>query len=240
MRSRLLELIGPEFMQVSESDRPRAVEPMRSSSSEFYINPDVEFAFPYPEFELISPKGPTTGVTAAKGHRPIAGGATEILESPNARPARPPRRCFRVDVTESGEEYILRADLAGMSKENVKIDVLDDQNIVSITVEPPKNEFFGMYKSALESMETIEISEEKEHREPKEEEKQPEHKMMPEKEICHLIERCTGPMSRAIKMPNAVDMSSVNASIKEGLLMIKFAKKKPVSQEFKKKSIEIN
>ena len=239
MRNRLLELIGPELLEAQEAERPRGVEPM--SGGEFYINPDVEFAFPYPEYELISPKGPgsaSTGAAAAKGHRPIAGGATEILESPNTRPARPPRRLFRVDVTESEESYILRADLAGMSKANVKIDVMEEQNILSISVEPPKNEFFGMYKSALESMERLEVSKEEAKTE-EEKENDPGHKAVPEKEICHLIERCTGPMSRAIKMPNAVDMSAVDANMNEGLLMIKFAKKKPASQESKKKTIEI-
>ncbi len=243
MRNRLLELIGPELFEAQEAERPRATQPI--GASEFYINPDVEFAFPYPEYELISPKGPNTQQPAAKGHRPIAGGATEILESPNTRPARPPRRLFRVDVTESSQEYILRADLAGMSKENVKIDVMEEQNIVSISVEPPKNEFFGMYKSALESIERVERVEpekmEKEGASKEEKESISSEKkgMIPEKEICHLIERCTGPMTRAIKMPNAVDMTTINASMKEGLLMIKFAKMKPITQESKRKSIEI-
>lgn len=235
MRNRLLELIGPELLGTAELERPRAAEPIGAGG--FYINPDVEYAFPYPEYELISPKGPSTATTSAstaKGHRPIAGGATEILETPNTRPARPPRRLFRVDVTESEAEYILRADLAGMSKENVRIDVLEDQSTVTIAVEPPKNEFFGLYKSPLESR--TEIIKEAETEEEKSEETRKE---MPEKEICHLVERCVGPMARSIKMPNAVDMSAINATMKEGLLLIKFAKKKQSTEESKKKVIEI-
>lgn len=251
MRNRLLELIGPELMMdVPELERPRASEPTGPSS--FYINPDAEFAFPFPEYEqLISPKGPPAQPSPPKGHRPIPGGATEILESANTRPARPPRRLFRVDVTESEGEYILRADLAGMCKDNVKIDVSEEQNIVAISVEPPKTQFFGLYKSALESRpeaikeieESAAVTTTTTTTTSPEESKTTIHgegvKAMPEKETCHLIERCTGPMCRSIKMPNAVNMAAAKACMKDGLLVITFAKKQPSSEESKKVSIEI-
>lgn len=240
LRNRLLEALGPSLMESPELqtlERPRGID-----TGGFYINPDVEFAFPSPEFELIEPKGPGR---PPKGHRSIAPGATEILESPNNRHSFPPRRSFRVDVTETEDEYILRADLAGMSKENVKIDVQDDQNSVIIAVEPPKDEFFGLYKSALESRQ--ELAKEDTGREEKEtkaetEEKEKETEIQPEqhlkKETFHLHERCTGPSSRTIKMPQAVDMNTSKAEMKQGLLMIKFAKKKH-EEVAKKRSIEI-
>lgn len=242
LKNRLLEALGPSLMESPELqtlERPRGVD-----TGSFYINPDVEFAFPAPEFELIEPKGPSR---TPKGHRSIAHGATEILETPNNRHSFPPRRSFRVDVTETEDEYILRADLAGMSKENVKIDVYEDHNSVNIAIEPPKDEFFGLYKSALESRQELakegterDDKETKVESVEKEKEKSAEIEPSPllKKETFHLHERCTGPSSRTIKMPQAVDMITSKAEMKQGLLMIKFAKKK-LEEVAKKRSIEI-
>lgn len=238
LRNRLLEALGPSIIESPELqllERPRGVD--TSTSGGFYINPDVEFAFLPSEFEKIEPKGPSR---TPKGHRSIAPGATEILETINSHQAFPPKRSFRVDVTETDDEYILRADLAGLTKENVKIDVQDDSNSVIIAIEPPKDEFFGLYKSALESQQ--EVSKEASETEVKAEQSEPETKAEPEKhlkkETFHLHERCTVPYSRTIKMPQAVDMSTSEAEMKQGLLRIKFSKKKH-EDIAKKRSIEI-
>ena len=254
MRSRMRELIGPEMMGTELYDVPRFAlgEGPKSKSlleetqmipemASLYINPEVEWAFPE---GISSERGPQG--TKARGHRPIIGGGvgTEILESTNAHPARPPRRLFRVDVTENGEFYFLRADLAGMHKENVKIAVQPDQNMVVISVEPPKDDFFGLYKSPLESVQLTQKQEspEKENLPSKESSesssmKGPEISSMKEseissrKEVCHLIERCTQSMKRSLKMPKAVNMSKVQAEMRDGLLVIKFAKKELTQAE---------
>jgi HSP20 family molecular chaperone IbpA len=263
MRSRMRELLGPDVLGGTEPfDVPRFAldEPeLLEEEPSFYINPDVQWAFP--ESELLPVKGPAQIGEKARGHRSIPGGSgTEILESTNARPARPPRRLFRVDVTENDDYYFLRADLAGMHKDNVKISVDEDNNIVSIDVEPPKDDFFGLYKSPLEShtfkqqqkqQQQSKIEEEHkmvEEKGPQEEEmvketippsqpNQPE--LVHKKEVCHLIERCTQPMSRNLKMPKAVEMSKIEAEMRDGLLVVKFAKKPHEIVELKKHVIEI-
>lgn len=255
MRSRMRELLEPDVLGTAEPlEVPRFAlnEPeILGEEPSFYINPDVQWAFP--ESELLPVKGPTQIGEKARGHRPIAGASsgTEILESTNARPARPPRRLFRVDVTENDDAYILRADLAGMQKDNVKISVDERQNIVSINIEPPKDDFFGLYKSPLESQsfkqqkeqpkveEEVKKMEEKGPQEEivKENIKEPE--LLHKKEVCHLIERCTQSMSRNLKMPKAVDMSKVEAEMRDGLLVVRFAKKPHDVEEAKKHIVEI-
>lgn len=267
MRSRMKELLGADYLSGTAEpfDIPRsAYEPEIGGFGSFHINPDVEWAFPEAVEAVLPLKGPAQIGEKARGHRPIPGIGTEILESSNTRPARPPRRLFRVDVTENEDFYFLRADLAGMSRENVKISVDENQNLVSFNVEPPKDDFFGLYKSPLESQfsikEVVEGSkvsesaegskepgskesksaESKESKEPEQskESKQPTpspHK----KEICHLIERSTHPMQRTLKMPKAVDMARVEAEMREGLLVVKFAKKRAEVEEQKKHFVEI-
>ena len=251
MRSRMRELIGTDVLGAEPFEVPRfalnepsqLIEEMPAvgTSSEFYVNPEVEWAFP--ETELVMPtKGPAQIGETARGHRQIPGGGTEILETTNTRPVRPPRRLFRVDVTENDENYFLRADLAGMAKENVKISVMEDRNLVSINVEPPKDDFFGLYKSPLESTQSIKQQQQTEQ-EPAEKEPVPpalqHQELSHKKEVCHLIERCTQSMSRTLKMPKAVDMSKVEAEMRDGLLMVKFAKKEHEAEESKKHFVEI-
>lgn len=252
MRSRMRELLGPDVIGVGGGtellnvprfalDEP-AISGFIEEPSSFYVNPDVQWAFP--ETELMPVKGPAQIGENARGHRPIPGGSggTEILETTNPRPARPPRRLFRVDVTENEEFYFLRADLAGMHKDNVKISVDEGHNSVTINVEPPKDDFFGLYKSPLESVHPKASEEVK-----KMEEKGPQEEMIKEnippsvqkKEVCHLIERCTQPMARNLKMPKAVDMSKIEAEMRDGLLVIKFAKKPKEVEESKKHIVEI-
>lgn len=257
MRSRMRELLGSDILGgVEPFDIPRFAlnDPLLEdipSIGSFYVNPDVEWAFPEGEV-MIPPKGPAQIGEKSRGHRAIPGVGTEILETTNTRPARSPRRLFRVDVTENDDYYFLRADLAGMKKDNVKISVDEDRNLVSFDVEPPKDDFFGLYKSPLESQ--LSIKESNKPEEPKKDEnpaesesKEPESKPQTEniqplahkKEVCHLIERSTHPMSRTLKMPKAVDMSKIDAEMREGLLVVKFAKKKVEEVEHKKYSIEI-
>ena len=262
MRSRMRELLGPDVLGGSELlDVPRfALNEPGMEETSFYINPDVQWAFP--ETEMMPVKGPAQISEKARGHRPIPGGSgTEILESTNARPARPPRRLFRVDVTENDNFYFLRADLAGMHKENVKISVDEGQNIVSINVEPPKDDFFGLYKSPLESFgslsikpqETVEEVKKMEEKAPQEEMikenippassasavKEPPEPVVQKKEVCHLIERCTQPMMRHLKMPKAVDMEKIEAEMRDGLLVVRFAKKPHEIEEAKRHLVDI-
>ena len=274
MISRMRELLGTDFLGAEPFEVPRFAlnEPtgfFEEPSSSFYVNPEIEWAFP--EAELLPVKGPAVVGEKARGHRQLTGGGTEILESTNTRPARPPRRLFRVDVTENDDYYFLRADLAGMTKENVSISVVEDQNLVSINVEPPKDDFFGLYKSPLESQ-SISVNPEQQRSSIKEEEvkrmeeKGPEEEKIKEnvpveankpaeskveepakketeishkKEICHLIERCTQGMSRSLKMPKAVDMKKIEAEMRDGLLVVKFSKKRVDVEEGKKHLIEI-
>lgn len=270
MRSRMRELLGPDVLSIEPFDIPRFARNEPSSILDepyapFYINPNVEFSIP--ELEFVAPNIPGLNVPPitekARGHRPIPGGGTEILESPNVRPARPPRRLFRVDVTENDDFYFLRADLAGMSKDCVKISVVGEQNLVTINVEPPKNDFFGLYKSPLESqaqISSVSEVEKVEEKGPGEKENVPvskekseeadvgkkeseagkkESEISSKKEICHLIERCTQGMSRSLKMPITVDMQKVSAEMRDGLLVVKFAKKPREMEESKKHTIEI-
>jgi HSP20 family molecular chaperone IbpA len=257
MRNRLREFFGssgtPGYGSFGglPSERPRgAAQPAHLLQE--VLDPLLEWL---PESAMYSPtlwlpqKGPGLEEPQAQGYRKHPSGEVEILESATNRVSRPPRRLFRSDVTETEDSYIVRADLAGMSRENVKIWVEEERQLVHVEVEPPKDEFFGLYKSPLESKaaELKESKAEEIHDKPAEQQHQPESlekasvpETLPVKEVCHLMERCTSPMSRAIKMPRQVDFSvPIDAVMHNGLLVIKFAKKRESVMETKRHEIPV-
>ena len=101
-----------------------------------------------------------------------------------------------VDVSETGEEIVVRAELPGLSKDDVELNLQD--NVLTLKGE-----------------------------------KKQENKE--EKEDYHRVERSYGSFSRSFTLPAGVDPENVQASFKDGVLVIAL----PKVEEAKQKKIEI-
>jgi len=102
-----------------------------------------------------------------------------------------------LDVIENDDEFIVKADVAGIDPDNIEITYTD--NNLSIKAE--------MADERKES----------------------------EEGRYHLRERCYGTFSRTISMPGTVDVETIDAETKDGVLMIHLPKK----EEVKPRRIEI-
>ena len=101
-----------------------------------------------------------------------------------------------VDVSETGEEIVVRAELPGLSKDDIELNIQD--NVLTLKGEK------------------------------KQEKKE-------EKENYHRVERSYGSFSRSFTLPAGVDPENVQASFKDGVLVIAL----PKVEEAKQKKIEI-
>ena len=101
-----------------------------------------------------------------------------------------------VDVSETGEEIVVRAELPGLSKEDIELNIQD--NVLTLKGEK------------------------------KQEKKE-------EKENHHRVERSYGSFSRSFTLPAGVDPENVQATFKDGVLVIAL----PKVEEAKQKKIEI-
>jgi HSP20 family protein len=101
-----------------------------------------------------------------------------------------------VDVSETGEEIVVRAELPGLSKDDIELNIQD--NVLTLKGEK------------------------------KQEKKE-------EKENYHRVERSYGSFSRSFTLPAGVDPENVQATFKDGVLVIAL----PKVEEAKQKKIEI-
>ncbi len=105
----------------------------------------------------------------------------------------------RMDITGNDKEYKISAELPGLSKENVDIELNEDM----LTVK-------GEKKS--------EIKEEESGR--------------------YHVERSYGTFSRTVRLPNDIDVDSVSADFKDGVLNITLPKSKEAKEKSKKIQIK--
>jgi HSP20 family protein len=102
-------------------------------------------------------------------------------------PARTAEAEIRLDVEETPASYLVRADLPGVAKDQIQVEINDD--VVKISVEY-KREATTDAKSLR-------------------------------------VERASGPASRAIRLPLAVDAAKANAKHVDGVLQLTLPKQAP-------------
>lgn len=123
----------------------------------------------------------------------------------------------RMDITEEGDHYAILADLPGLTKEDVHIE-LSDHGILSIT---------GERKWQYKTEEPPKSSQNKE-RDNKD-------------TIKHYtrIERSYGQFQRSITLPNDIDRQSIQAKLENGVLHVNLKKLKELPLKNNTKTIEI-
>ena len=118
----------------------------------------------------------------------------------------------RSDVRETEHAYVIDAELPGVPKDGVKIEVKD--NVLTIS---GKKETTKEWSSEKEDKNEVKEGELK-----KEEEKGKEEKQ--KKPIWHRMERTYGSFQRSFALPEGVDVTKIAASSKDGILTITIPK----------------
>ena len=114
----------------------------------------------------------------------------------------------RSDVRETEQAYVIEAELPGVPKDGIKIEVKD--NVLTIS---------GKKETKKEWCE--ETKEEEKDGEKKEEKKEGEEKKEEAKKpIWHRMERTYGSFQRSFALPEGVDATKIAAASKDGILTI--------------------
>jgi len=143
----------------------------------------------------------------------------------------------RMDITEEGDHYILQADLPGLTKEDVHIE-LTDHGILNISGERKwqyKTEYPLRSKSKSKSKST---SMPKFSQSNKEDQGKDSPSFSPTNHYTR-IERSYGHFQRSIPLPNDIDRQSIEAKLENGVLHINLQKLKELPQKNNTKTITI-
>ncbi|KAJ3192318.1 putative enoyl-CoA hydratase, mitochondrial [Irineochytrium annulatum] len=134
-------------------------------------------------------------------------GGSQIAHRPNAGSLMDSVffRGVRMDLSENDKAYTIKADLPGLSKDDVNISIKDDVLTIS-----------------GERSHTNEQQKEGEEKEGKGEKR-------------HLVERSYGRFSRSIRLPDDADKGQISASMKDGVLEVNVGKKELPPEEAPKR-----
>jgi len=130
-------------------------------------------------------------------------------------------RKIHLDITETKDLLTIKADLPGIEKTNVKVD-LDDEKLLTISVQ--KDVCVKNMPAAAPNGKTAKEEHEPADEEKNEEKKEENNDEFP-KHIC--IERHQEFASRKLRIPDNVDVASLKAKLEDGVLNITVNKMEP-------------
>merc|ERR1719150_425884 len=136
-------------------------------------------------------------------------------------------RSIAVDITETEQQYIVTGDVPGCEKDDVDVE-LDDDNILAISV---KKESKVEEDLAPESAEDSEAKEDKDVSAAGEDSAEKESIAKTTYPIFHRIERRTEFQSRSLKLPSNIVHDSMAAKLDNGILTISVDKVVPITKK---------
>ncbi|CAO1631322.1 unnamed protein product [Sympodiomycopsis kandeliae] len=118
----------------------------------------------------------------------------------------------KIDLHEESDKYKLSAELAGVSKDNIKLNVDDKSRRITISGEIKSEYHSDNNKDAIKNDATAAAAENKECKN--------------NKHTRPLIsERIYGSFTRSIVLPETVDLNNLKANFKDGILNVTIPKK---------------
>jgi HSP20 family protein len=141
----------------------------------------------------------------------------------------------RCDLQETPNKFVVTAELAGIPKENIAIQVED--GVLTISGERSMTKESSSENVEMNEKKTEEKrTEEKEKKGEKKGEKKEEKKE--EKPVWHRVERTYGAFRRSYTLPENVAIDGISADSKDGVLTIEIPKR--VAEKNKPRTITIN
>ncbi|ORY37364.1 HSP20-like chaperone, partial [Neocallimastix californiae] len=119
----------------------------------------------------------------------------------------------KINLSEDGNNYYIHADLPGMNKDQVKMELSDDDRILTISDKNVKED-------ANENKE----EQKKEQKETKKEENNKKYSR---------IECSYGKFSRSFSIPENADINNIQAKMENGVLEVTLKKMEPQKNEHK-------
>jgi len=135
----------------------------------------------------------------------------------------------RMDITEEGDHYILQADLPGLTKDDVHIE-LTDHGILNISGER-KWQYKTEYPLRSKSKSKSKFSQNNHEDQDKDTTSSANH--------YTRIERSYGHFQRSIPLPNDIDRQSIQAKLENGVLHVNLQKLKELPSKNNTKTITI-
>ena len=143
----------------------------------------------------------------------------------------------KINLSEDEKNYYIHADLPGLNKDQVKMELSEDNRLITIsgerkTVINHSNENETETESKEKANETKEKSNEESEKESKKESKNENNKKY------SRIECSYGKFSRSFSIPENADINNIHAKLENGVLEVTISKIEPPKQE-SKRSIQI-
>jgi len=163
--------------------------------------------------------------------------------------------CPKINVSEDEQNYYIQADLPGMTKDQVKMEISDDR-VFTLSGKRESVRKEGNTKDKEEAKEKVTVKEEKKSdkksnkNEKKEKDKKAVEKKaskeemkvekkMPETEKYSLVECSYGKFKRQFILPEDVDLDHIQAKMENGVLSITFQKKVTSTKKEQTRTIQI-
>lgn len=170
--------------------------------------------------------------------------------------------CPKINVSEDDQNYYIQADLPGMTKDQVKMEISDDRVFTlsgkreSVRKEGNNNNNTDNNKEKEETKEKVTDKEEKtsDKKSNKKEKKEKDNKALekkatkeemrvekktPDTEKYSLVECSYGKFKRQFILPEDVDLDHIQAKMENGVLAVTFQKKVTSTQKEQTRTIQI-
>ncbi|OUM59366.1 hypothetical protein PIROE2DRAFT_29606, partial [Piromyces sp. E2] len=116
-----------------------------------------------------------------------------------------------INLSEDEKNYYIHADLPGMNKDQVKMEITDDR---TFTISGERESIFDSDKN-------------NEQKEESKKEEQEENKKENKEKKFHMVECSYGKFSRSFSIPEDVNLEDIQAKMENGVLEVTFKKMEP-------------
>jgi len=136
----------------------------------------------------------------------------------------------KINLSEDEKNYYIHADLPGMKKDQIKMELSNDDRVLTISGER-ETVYDNSKENANENKEAEEAKEAEETKETKEAKKDENKKSKENNKKYTRIECSYGKFERSFSLPDNADINNIQAKMDNGVLEVTINKTEPPKQE---------